>query len=58
VTITNNDSVTHTVSANDGTSFDVTVDAGKTATFTAPAAGKYAFHCKIHTRMKATLTVT
>jgi plastocyanin len=58
VTITNNDSVTHTVSADDGKSFDVSIDAGKTATFTAPAAGKYPFHCKIHTTMKATLDVT
>ena len=39
VTVTNNDTPTHTVTSDDGTSFDVTVDAGKTATFTAPAAG-------------------
>jgi plastocyanin len=58
VTVTNNDSPTHTVSADDG-SFDVTVDAGKTATFAAPGkAGSYKFHCKIHSFMTGTLTVT
>jgi plastocyanin len=57
VTVTNNDTPTHTVTADDG-SFDVTVDAGKTATFTAPEkAGSYKFHCKIHNFMKGTLTV-
>ena len=58
VTVENNDSVTHTVTADDGSSFDVTVPAGKTATFTAPKAGSYKFHCKIHSNMHATLTVT
>ncbi|HEY5012445.1 MAG TPA: cupredoxin domain-containing protein, partial [Acidimicrobiia bacterium] len=58
VTVTNNDSPTHTVTADDG-SFDVTVNPGKTATFTAPAkAGTYKFHCKIHSTMHGTLTVT
>jgi plastocyanin len=58
VTVTNNDTKTHTVTANDG-SFDVRVDAGKTATFTAPGKpGPYKFHCRIHSFMKGTLTVT
>jgi len=58
VTITNNDSVTHTVTADDGKSFDVSIDAGKTASFTAPAAGSYKFHCKIHSNMHGTLVVS
>jgi plastocyanin len=58
VTVTNNDSVTHTVTSDDGKSFDVSIDGGKTATFTAPAAGTYKLHCKIHSNMHGTLTVT
>jgi plastocyanin len=58
VTVTNNDTVMHTVTSDDNKSFDVSVDAGKTATFVAPAAGTYKFHCKIHSQMHGTLTVT
>jgi plastocyanin len=59
VNIKNNDSITHTVTSDDGTSFNVSVDGGKSATVTAPSkAGAYKFHCNIHpTLMKATLTV-
>ena len=58
VTVKNDTDTTHTVTQ-DGGGFDVTVDAGKTATFTAPAsAGSYKFHCNIHSFMHATLTVT
>lgn len=57
VTVQNNDDVTHTVTADDG-GFDVSVEGGKSATFTAPAtAGAYKFHCNIHPTMQATLTV-
>jgi plastocyanin len=58
VTVTNNDTVTHTVTSDDAKSFDVTVNAGATATFAAPAAGTYKFHCRIHSQMHGTLTVT
>jgi plastocyanin len=58
ITVTNNDSVTHTVTSDDGSSFSVSINGGKTATFTAPAAGSYKFHCKIHSNMHGTLTVT
>jgi plastocyanin len=58
VTVTNKDTVMHTVTSDDGKSFDVSIDPGKTATFTAPAAGTYKFHCKIHSQMHGTLTVT
>ncbi|HEX4491144.1 MAG TPA: cupredoxin domain-containing protein [Acidimicrobiia bacterium] len=58
ITVANNDSVTHTVTADDGKSFDVQIKAGQTATFMAPATGTYKFHCKIHSNMHGTLTVT
>jgi plastocyanin len=57
VTVKNDATVRHTVTQ-DGGGFDVTIDPGKTATFTAPAAGTYKFHCKIHSSMTGTLTVT
>jgi plastocyanin len=57
VSIVNEDSVTHTVTADDGP-FDVEVGAGDTATFTAPdEPGDYAFHCNLHPQMTGTLTV-
>ncbi len=56
VTVKNDSASQHTVTQ-DGGGFNVTIDAGKTATFTAPTAGTYAFHCNIHTSMKGTLTV-
>ena len=57
VTAKNNDTVEHTVTADDG-SFNITIEPGKTATFTAPStAGDYAFHCNIHSNMTGTLTV-
>ena len=57
VTVKNDSSADHTVTQ-DSSGFDVSVPAGKTATFTAPAAGTYKFHCKIHSSMHGTLTVT
>ena len=55
-TITNNDSVAHTVT-DDAGSFDVAVPAGGTATLTIQTAGTYAIHCKIHSSMHGTITV-
>ena len=58
VNIKNNDPFTHTVTSDDGTSFNVSVDGGKTATITAPSKpGSYNFHCNIHSNMHATLIV-
>ena len=58
VTVKNDSTTQHTVTQ-DGGGFNVTVDAGKTATFTAPAtAGTVKFHCNIHNFMKGTLTVS
>ena len=57
VTVHNNGPSTHTVTQ-DGGGFDVSIDAGKDATFTAPSKpGTYKFHCSIHTQMHGTLTV-
>jgi plastocyanin len=57
VKVVNRDGTTHTVTSNKGL-FSVRVPAGKTRTFTAPdSAGKYRFHCKIHTDMHGHLTV-
>lgn len=59
ITVTNEDGVGHTVTSDDdGATFDVTVGPGETVTFTAPEeAGDYAFHCRPHPAMTATLTV-
>lgn len=59
ITVKNSDGVDHTVTADDGNSFKVSVAAGGTATFTAPSKpGTYKFHCAIHPQMHGTLTVT
>lgn len=58
ISVTNQDSVTHTVTADSGSAFSVLVQAGTTATFTAPStAGTYAFHCNFHGNMHGSLTV-
>ena len=59
VTVSNNDVPTHTVTSDDGTSFNVKVAPGKSVTFTAPSKpGTYKFHCNIHSSMHGVLTVT
>ena len=59
LTITNMDSAAHTVTADDGSAFDVDVKgSGGTATFTAPSKpGTYTYHCRYHPSMHGTLTV-
>jgi plastocyanin len=57
ITIVNDDSFTHTVTADDG-SFDVEVGGGETATLTIPAAGSFAIHCRFHSSMHGTIVVT
>jgi plastocyanin len=56
---TNKDDVAHTVSADDGTSFD-SDPVSKDGTFelTAGAPGTYTYFCRIHPFMKGTLIVT
>jgi plastocyanin len=58
--VTNKDSAEHSFTFK-AASVDQDVEAGEdaTATFTAPAAGDYEFHCKYHpAAMKGTVTVT
>ena len=58
VQVTNNDSETHTVTADTGNAFDVTIQPGKPASFAAPTeGGSYKFHCNFHSNMHVTLTV-
>jgi plastocyanin len=56
ITIRNDDSTAHTVTADDG-SFSVSVEGGETATIEIAAAGSYAFHCNFHSSMTGTLVV-
>lgn len=58
ITVTNNDSVPHTVTAN-GDEFDTgNIAAGETVTFTAPEeAGEYEYICTVHPSMKGVLVV-
>ncbi|MFD4833105.1 cupredoxin domain-containing protein [Streptomyces uncialis] len=59
VTVTNEDSVTHTVTAAGGDAFDTgDIAPGATATFTAPGErGSYPYTCTIHPSMLGTLVV-
>lgn len=58
VTWTNQDDVAHTVTADDGKTFDHTLDPSQTFGFTAATPGTYTYFCRLHPFMKATLTVT
>ncbi len=59
VTWTNQDDVQHTVSSDDGTTFDSgAFSQGRTFQFTAGPPGTYTYFCRIHPFMKATLTVS
>ncbi len=58
VTVTNNDSTTHTATA-DGGAFDTgDLDPGASKTVTLSKPGDYADHCQIHPFMKATIVVS
>ncbi len=58
IMVMNHDSEAHTVTADSGGAFDVTVPPGKTVTLTAPSKpGSYAYHCTYHADMHGTLTV-
>jgi plastocyanin len=60
ITVVNRDGAGHTVTADDGKSFNVTVaGGGGSATFTAPSApGTYKFHCTVHPSMQGSLVVS
>ncbi|MEU3401020.1 cupredoxin domain-containing protein [Streptomyces filamentosus] len=59
VSVVNEDSAPHTVTAEDASAFDTsTIEGGRTATFTTPStAGTYRYLCDIHPSMTGTLTV-
>ena len=59
LTIVNNDSANHTVTADENNLFDIRVSGGGgSASFTAPTTpGSYPFHCKYHANMHGVLTV-
>ncbi len=58
VTVTNKDSVAHTLTANDKKFDTGNIDPGKTVTFTAPTApGSYPYICTIHQYMTGMLVV-
>ena len=59
ITWTNGDEAPHTVTADDGASFESGVlEQGGTFELTAPAPGTYRYHCEVHPFMTGTLTVT
>lgn len=58
IAIVNHDSVDHTVTSDDGESFNIAAPAGQTVTFTAPdEPAVYAFHCIPHPSMVSELVV-
>jgi plastocyanin len=58
VTVKNEDAEAHTLTAEGAGGFDVTIDPGASATFTAPTkAGSYPYHCTYHSNMHGTLIV-
>ena len=57
VTITNNDSTTHTFTLDDG-SVDETVEPGATVTVTVDVSASTGFHCNIHPQMTGQIEVS
>ncbi len=58
VSVTNKDSVTHTLTATGGQFDTGDIDGGQTKTFTAPSkAGTYSYICNIHQYMMGTIVV-
>ena len=58
ITWTNNGAASHTVTVDNQSGCDSTVAAGATTSLTFSAAGSYPFHCKIHSQMTGTITIT
>jgi plastocyanin len=58
IAVTNDDGTAHTLTADDGHSFDTgSIDSRSSSTVTAPKPGRYPFHCSIHPFMHGTLVV-
>jgi plastocyanin len=58
VTWTNNDSVSHTITADDASWDSGSIANGGTFSHTFATAGTFTYHCAIHPSMKGTVTVT
>lgn len=58
ITFTNNDSAPHTATLDDGSCSTGTISPSSSDGLTFTAAGTYPFHCKIHTSMHGTITVS
>jgi plastocyanin len=58
VTVTNDDSTTHTWSSEDGTFDSGSIAPGESFEFTFDTAGTFAYHCNFHASMQGTITVT
>jgi plastocyanin len=58
IAVKNSDPAEHSVTADSGNEFNVEVDGGATATFTAPSTpGTYNYHCSYHPMMHGQLIV-
>ena len=57
VTWTNNDGMTHTVTADDGSFNSGNIAPGESFSHTFSGMGTYAYHCYIHSNMKASIVV-
>jgi plastocyanin len=58
ITFTNGDSAPHTATLDDGSCSTGTIAPGTSDGLTFTVAGTYPFHCKIHSSMKGTITVS
>jgi plastocyanin len=58
VSVTNTDTQTHTLTADEGGAFDLTLEAGGAGVITAPSEpGTFRYHCSYHPIMTAQLVV-
>lgn len=58
ITISNRDSPTHTVTSDDGSSFDTgDINPGSSTTITVDRTGRIPYHCSIHPFMHGTIVV-
>jgi plastocyanin len=58
VTFTNEDSIAHTITLDDGSCDTGNIEGGASAGMTFSAAGSYPFHCNIHSSMTGTFEVS
>jgi plastocyanin len=58
ITVTNNDSTTHSFTADDGSvTQDISSGESATVTVTLPSSGTFGWHCRFHSSMTGTITV-